>query len=227
MPAKTAASTIGVLVSGGLDSCILLSRLLHSGRRVQPFFVRSQLVWEQAELAAVEEYLTAVAAPDLAELVVLDLPVSDLYQGHWSLTGDEFPGASSPAEAVFLPGRNALLVIKAALWCHLHGIRRLALGVLASNPFADARCEFFGQLQSALNAGMGGRLRIVRPFARLDKRRVMQLGRGLPLEMTFSCIAPVGRLHCGRCNKCAERQDAFQLAGIEDPTRYALDPVPD
>ena len=34
----------------------------------------------------------------------------------------------------------------------------------------------------------------------------MALGRGLPLELTFSCIAPVAGQHCGRCNKCAERR---------------------
>jgi 7-cyano-7-deazaguanine synthase len=54
----------------------------------------------------------------------------------------------------------------------------------------------------------------------MTKRQVMQLGRELPLELTFSCIAPVGELHCGRCNKCAERQAAFHEAAIVDRTIY-------
>ena len=41
----------------------------------------------------------------------------------------------------------------------------------------------------------------------------MALGRGLPLELTFSCISPLRGLHCGHCNKCAERQAAFRDAG--------------
>ena len=49
----------------------------------------------------------------------------------------------------------------------------------------------------------------------------MLLGRGDPLELTFSCIAPVGDLHCGRCNKCFERRAAFRLIDMVDPTRYA------
>jgi 7-cyano-7-deazaguanine synthase len=213
------------LLSGGLDSCILLGRLLTAGRRLQPFYVRSHLAWEEAELAALGRYLAAVASPRLARLVVLDLPLSDVYEGHWSLTGDDPPDAASEAEAVYLPGRNALLTVKAAVWCRLHGIERLALGVLGSNPFSDASPEFFRHFQAALNDAMGGRLRIVRPFARLDKRRVMQMGRDLPLELTFSCIAPVEGLHCGQCNKCAERQDAFRTAGLDDATLYAPPPL--
>jgi 7-cyano-7-deazaguanine synthase len=55
----------------------------------------------------------------------------------------------------------------------------------------------------------------------MNKQQVMALGRGMPLELTFSCIAPVNHLHCGRCNKCAERQAAFRESGIQDKTVYA------
>ena len=221
---EPSTSPIGLLLSGGLDSGILLGDLLKRGYRVQPFYIRSGLIWETEELRAVRRYLAALARPALEELVILDLPLGDLYEGHWSTTGREPPGANSAAEAVYLPGRNGLLVIKAALWCQLHGIRRLALGVLGSNPFADATPRFFDDLQSALNCG-GGELQLARPFADLQKRQVMRLGAGLPLELTFSCIAPADGLHCGRCNKCAERNAAFRLIDAEDPTRYAV-PLP-
>src|SRR5262245_2131749 len=101
---------IGVLASGGLDSSILIGDLLRQGRRVQPFYVRTGLLWQAEELPALERYLAAVAAKGLAGLVVLDLPLADLYDGHWSLTGRETPGADTPDVAVFLPGRNALLM---------------------------------------------------------------------------------------------------------------------
>jgi 7-cyano-7-deazaguanine synthase len=60
----------------------------------------------------------------------------------------------------------------------------------------------------------------------MTKRQVMELGRDLPLELTFSCISPVDSLHCGRCNKCAERQAAFRDAGLPDGTRYATSHFP-
>ncbi len=121
-----------------------------------------------------------------------------------------------------MPGRNFLLLVKAALWCHLHGVNQLALGVLGTSPFADATSEFFDGFQSVLNGATGGRLEVIRPFDRLSKREVMDLGGKLPLECTFSCIAPRDGLHCGVCNKCAERQAAFRLVEADDPTRYAL-----
>jgi 7-cyano-7-deazaguanine synthase len=217
-------ATLGVLLSGGLDSCILVGHLLAQGHRVQPLYVCSQLAWQREELRAAQRFLAAVAAPRLAELVLLDLPLRDLYADHWSVTGAQVPDASSSADAVYLPGRNALLLIKPALWCRLHQIEQLALAVLASNPFGDATAEFFDSFESALDRATGGRVRILRPFGELEKSEVMQQGRHLPLELTFSCIAPQQGLHCGQCNKCAERKAAFQSIGADDPTEYAHTP---
>jgi 7-cyano-7-deazaguanine synthase len=214
-------ATIGVLVSSGLDSAILVSHLLDQKETVQPFYVQCGLSWQAAELASLEKYLAAVASNRLASLVTLQLPLADLYTGHWSLTGQQIPNAATPDEAVYLPGRNLLLATKPALWCQMHGIGRLALGVLASNPFDDATAGFFAALENVLARLGQPPLKIVRPFGKMHKREVMQLGRGYPLGLTFSCIAPVDGKHCGRCNKCAERQAAFALIGIEDPAKYA------
>lgn len=149
------------------------------------------------------------------------MPVADLYEYHWSVTGRDVPGADSPDDAVYLPGRNALLALKPALWCTMHGIEELALAVLSSNPFSDATEEFFRDFEQVIARATGNHVRLTRPFSGLQKREVMEFGRGLPLELTFSCIAPVGGLHCGRCNKCAERQQAFGYLGGDDPTKYA------
>lgn len=213
--------TVGLLLSGGLDSGILLGHLMETGRCVQPFYVDSKLHWQRAELAALRRFLQAMAGPRLAELVVFDLPLADLYGRHWSVTGSDVPDASTPDEAVYLPGRNALLVIKAALWCHLHGIDELALAPLGSNPFADATPEFFEQFAATLNLACDGRVRITNPFGELHKADVMRLGADLPLGLTFSCIAPRHGQHCGSCNKCAERQAAFRAVDVDDPTIYA------
>lgn len=50
IPVSDAA--VGLLVSGGLDSSILLAHLLESGRRVQPFYVQSGQYWQRDELWA-------------------------------------------------------------------------------------------------------------------------------------------------------------------------------
>jgi len=214
-------SVIGVLASGGLDSCILISELLRQDRPVQPFYIRSDLVWEQAELESLRRYLHSVDSPNLRDLTLLELPLADLYGRHWSTTGDDTPASSAPDEAVFLPGRNALLMVKAAVWCQLNAVHELALASLATNPFSDATGRFFEHAQAMFNCYDGRPIRIVLPFSELNKRQVMERGRDDPLGLTFSCISPVGGEHCGRCNKCAERQRAFRDVGFEDPTRYA------
>jgi 7-cyano-7-deazaguanine synthase len=220
-PAFAQPSSIGILLSGGLDSAILLQQLLDEGWRVQPFYVRSGCVWQSNELLAVSRLLAALARPRLERLVELDMPVDDLYAGHWSMTGRAVPDNHSPDEAVFLPGRNPLLLLKPALWCVMHGVPGIALATLAANPFDDATPEFFARFEAMIEQATGCPFRVVRPFETLSKKCVMKLGQGMPLELTFSCIAPVDGRHCGRCNKCAERAAAFAQANLNDPTEYA------
>jgi 7-cyano-7-deazaguanine synthase len=216
-------ATMGLLMSGGLDSAILLAQLLGHGWRVQPFYVRTGCQWQAAEVAAVHKLLAAVSQSNLNPLVELEMPVDDLYADHWSITGRAVPDDRTPDDAVFLPGRNPLLLLKPALWCAMHGVSKLALATLAANPFDDAKPEFFTRFEAMIEWATGSDLRIVRPFEMLSKRCVMQLGRDVPLDVTFSCISPVGGLHCGRCNKCAERAAAFRHLSTGDPTPYAQD----
>ena len=202
----------------------MIAHLLRQGDGVQPFYVRCGLVWEHEELPALRAFLRAVAAPRLEELVVFDLPLGDLYGDHWSINGRDPPDAETPDNAVYLPGRNALLGIKPALWCGMHGIGQLALATLAGNPFSDATDEFFRDFATVLHRATGSAVSIMRPFAALEKSDVVRLGQGLPLELTFSCIAAGDGLHCGRCNKCAERRRAFAEAGVGDATKYLMAP---
>jgi 7-cyano-7-deazaguanine synthase len=217
---------MGVLTSGGLDSSILVGEVLRQGKRVQPIYIRTGLHWQAGELPALTRFLAAVATEHLAELVTLDLPLADLYSGHWSFTGRAIPGVDSPDEAVYLPGRNALLIVKAAVWCQLHGVRELAMAPLGTSPFADASESFFRDFETAINHGSERKLRLSRPFGNMNKRQVMALGRGLPLELTMSCLSPADGLHCGECNKCAERQAAFREAETDDRTVYATESAP-
>jgi 7-cyano-7-deazaguanine synthase len=212
---------LAVLISGGLDSAILLGEALQHQRTVHPLYVRNGLYWEPVELEHLRRFLSAVAGPTLQPLQILDLPVADLYAEHWSITGRGVPQAGSPDEAVFLPGRNVLLLAKTILWCHLHGVPAVALACLATNPFPDATAAFFHDYQQAVNAAVHGSVAVQTPYAGSSKTAVMLRGRALPLHLTFSCIRPVNGLHCGRCNKCAERRQAFADADLADETPYA------
>jgi len=210
-----------VLVSGGLDSAILLAEMVEKKiPKVYPLFIRCGLHWENTELAYLKKFTNAIKSKNLENLVILDVPVGDLYKNHWSLTAKNVPDLNTPDEAVFLPGRNVLLTAKALLWCNLNKVGSLSLGVLESNPFPDATDDFFRNITDTVNQSVLGNVKLIRPYAGMHKTDVLKSGMNYPLEYTFSCIRPINDLHCGKCNKCAERIKGFQQASIKDPTVY-------
>jgi 7-cyano-7-deazaguanine synthase len=189
--------------------------------RVFPLYVRSGLRWEEVELYWLQRFLQQLRDGRLQPLTVMRFPLDDIYGAHWSVTGEGTPGREAAWDSVYLPGRNIVLLAKAAVFCALREISTLALGLLDGNPFPDATPAFLSLMEQTVSAGLAQRLTILAPYRGLSKRDVIRRGRHLPLELTFSCIAPVGRWHCGRCSKCAERQQAFAQAGLPDPTLYA------
>jgi 7-cyano-7-deazaguanine synthase len=219
-PIAPVADPLAVLVSGGLDSAILLGEAVRERRDVHPLYVRHGLYWETVELGWLRQYVQALPQEHLRPLQVLDMPVGDLYGTHWSVTGRDVPPEGTPDEAVFLPGRNVLLLAKALLWCHLHRVGAVALGALQTNPFPDATPEFFRTYPEIVNQAVGSQVQVLCPYAGLSKAEVMRRGRTLPLGLTFSCLHPVLDRHCGTCNKCAERRQAFAAVGLSDPTVY-------
>jgi 7-cyano-7-deazaguanine synthase len=212
-----------VLFSGGLDSAVLLARMLAESGRVHAIHVRAGLAWEDAERRAIDQLL---ARPPFAgrveRLVTLTVDMRDVYPPtHWAVRGTP-PAYDTPDEDVYLEGRNITLISKAAVFCARQDLGRIALGPLAGNPFPDATPAFFEAMARALSLGLAHAIDLVAPFRLLHKQDVIRLGRelGVPLEHTLSCMNPEDGWHCGRCSKCRERREAFRDAGLPDPTRY-------
>lgn len=222
-PPRAADTPLAVLVSGGLDSAILLAEASRAYPAVHPLYIETGLQWEPTEKAYLRRFLDAVRTPALKPLVTLSLPVADLYGDHWSLTAEGVPAAHTADELCYLPGRNVILLAKALLWCHLNGVPEVATAPLGSNPFPDATDEFYDGFAALVSSAVSGAVRVLRPYAALGlhKADVLRRGVGLPLEHTFSCIRPVRGLHCRTCSKCSERFVGFAAAGMMDPTVYA------
>ena len=216
----------GVLLSAGLDSAVLAAVEARTAV-IHPIYVSAGLAWEADELRALDRLLAAPPlAGNVAPLARLAFTVRDLYPAtHWALRGEP-PGFDTPDEHVYLAGRNVVLLTKAAIYCAQHHINRIALGPLAGNPFPDATREFFDAMARALSIGLAQPIEVHTPFATMHKADVVKLGisLGMPLELTLSCMNPRGGLHCGQCSKCRERRDAFDGAGVADPTTYASPP---
>jgi 7-cyano-7-deazaguanine synthase len=217
---RTVRGEAAVLASGGLDSAILVAELLRQGHVVHPIYVRFDLAWEPTEEAHLRRFLDTLKRPAPEPLAVLNAPIGSVYGTHWSVSGDAVPDERSADEAVYLPGRNLLLLAQPSVWCALHGVHTIALGTLKGNPFPDSTREFFDDFAALVQRGMGHSLEVLTPFAGLTKADVLELGSGLALQHTFSCIDPQGGRHCGHCNKCAERRLAFSALKIDDVTEY-------
>ena len=237
-----------VLISGGLDSAVLLAE--EAARPgpggpgspgdnvfVQPIYVSVGLAWEEAERAALRELLVTEPLRGRARpLASLSVDMRDVYEaGHWAIEGKP-PHYDTPDEDVYLPGRNIILLGKAGVYCAAASIERLVLGTLAHNPFPDATPAFRSAMAKALSLGLAHPLTIDAPYADTGKAEVIGRGTalGVPLRLTLSCMDPrkvrdvhfepfePRFVHCGVCSKCRERHDAFVEAGIADPTDYAV-----
>jgi 7-cyano-7-deazaguanine synthase len=215
-----------VLLSAGLDSAVLAASEARTAT-VHPIYVSTGLAWEAEELAALDRLLATGPFRACEPVARLTFTVHDLYPAtHWALRGEP-PAFDTPDEDVYLAGRNVMLLSKSAIHCARQRITRLAIGPLAGNPFPDATPEFFETMARALSLGLAHAIDITTPFVSMDKSEVIRLGveLGVPLELTLSCMNPRNGLHCGQCSKCRERRDAFNEAGVADPTTYATPPL--
>ena len=188
---------------------------------VTPIYVRKGLAWEDAEHAALLAFVKALGNPNVKPVTTLSVPVRQIYGRHWSVTGQDVPSYDAPDGAVYLPGRNVLLLGLTAVWCSIHGVSRISIGTLGGNPFSDATPAFFESFASVLSQGLGHRILVEAPYRGGSKSQLIRTHSHLPLELSLTCIAPSGGKHCGNCNKCRERREAFVEAGVEDKTAYA------
>ena len=198
---------------------------------VQPIYVSVGFAWEHAERDVIARLMSsAVFADHVRPLVSLTVEMRDVYAAtHWAVLGQP-PAYDTPDEDVYLPGRNIVLLGKAAVFCAGAGISRLVLGTLGHNPFPDATPEFRSTMARALSLGLGHSIQIEAPYANRSKAEVIRRGEamGVPLELTLSCMNPIiaasdaAQLprHCGACSKCRERHDAFRKASVSDATNY-------
>lgn len=218
----------GVLISGGLDSAVLLAE--EAARdEAQPIYISVGFPWEAAEREALRHFLAeGIRNARVRPLVALSVDMTDVYPAaHWARAG-EAPAYHTPDEDVYIPGRNIVLLGKAGVFCAVAQLDRLVIGTLDHNPFPDATPDFRTAMASALSLGLAHPLEIAAPYARTSKADVIARGQraGVRLDLTLSCMnaryaGSVFPSHCGICSKCRERHDAFVEAGVPDLTDYA------
>lgn len=214
------------IVSGGLDSVTLGYLLQHEG------YTLDVLSFDYGQRHHKELHFASEAAHALgAHWVCLDLKragLKEVFQGS-ALTNDalDIPpgrGESANRSATFVPNRNAIMLSIAFAAAASSGAAVVALAVSAiDNLTPDCRPEFLAAFEHMEQLALQGAadIRLEAPFMHKSKADIVTLGceLGVPFEKTWSCY--VGDdVHCGTCLTCCERREAFELAGVADPTIY-------
>lgn len=196
-----------LLLSGGVDSLVLLAREVAAGRN--PLCV--SFAYGQRHFR--ELYAgNAIAWHYGVEQTCLTLPANLLEGSALTGAGDVPVGKhfTDPSQAAtVVPNRNLLFIAAAATEAVRRGLGMVLFACHAGDSaiYLDCRPEFVHAADTALYLACG--VHVAAPFLSMSKREIVQLGRELnaPLEMAWSCYMG-GDEPCGQCGACVERVEA-------------------
>jgi len=213
-----------VLLSGGIDSATLLYSVLKTGRvtRAVSFNYGQR---HSVELSAARQVCaaanvshTTIAIPRLSDA----LPNSSLTDRRVAVPEGHYEEESMKATVV--ANRNMILLAIAAGHAIAHGFDTIAYAAHSGDHaiYPDCRPEFIRAMRQALSWCDWNQVDLETPFSDMTKAQIVMEGHrlGVPFELTWSCYKGEQQ-HCGKCGTCVERREAFKLAGVPDPTRYA------
>jgi 7-cyano-7-deazaguanine synthase len=217
-----------VLLSGGMDSAVVLAEMRRSGFECHALsFDYGQRHRVELERAAEVAGMLGAASHRTA---LIDLRAF----GASALTADiDVPKDRDVAHAhdipvTYVPARNTIFLAHALAMAEATGARDIAIGVNAIDysGYPDCRPEFVEAFERLANlatragteAAAGGErwMRVHVPLLRMGKSDIVRRGRelGVDLSRTISCYdpSPAGE-PCGRCDACQLRERGFREAG--------------
>lgn len=219
------------ICSGGLDSTVLAYKLWYEG------FALHLLAFDYGQRHRVELEHAARTAAKLALRATVSFTQVDvrgvgaLFAGS-ALTDPQVAVphghyAADNMRATVVPNRNAIMLSIAYGLAVVEHAECVAIGVHAGDHtvYPDCRPAFiqcFAAMETvATETFAEPDLELYAPFLFLSKADIVREGAllGVPFLDTWSCYEG-GAVHCGRCGTCVERREAFQLAGVDDPTIY-------
>ncbi len=245
MPTTPRRNQAVLIVSGGMDSCVLAHYYASAGFNLHLLSFNygqkhvKELTYAEKYIAHLRGRFSHGTQAIQIAYDIIELPISRLLTDsdsalinsertmpHGHYTDDSM-------KATVVPYRNPNMLLQAATvaWNDHANVVAYAAhqGDYAQYPdcrkvFVDA---FNGMIATAMNSQD---VEVETPFMRFTKAQIARLGASLnvPFELTWSCYEGgnegLGDKHCGSCGTCVERYESFKLAGVPDPTVYASDP---
>ncbi len=213
-----------VICSGGLDS-VSLAHMTAATRQLTRLVSFDYGQRHKKEL----EFARAAADRLGVPFHLIDMrPIGAALTGS-ALTDDiDVPDGHYAEETMritVVPNRNAIMLSIAFGIAAANGDVAVATAVHGGDHFIYPDCrpaftEAFDAMQQAALDGYAT-TRLWTPFVHRTKGDIVTEGaaHGTPFAETWSCYKG-GAHHCGRCGTCVERREAFDLAGVTDPTVY-------
>ena len=215
-----------VLLSGGLDSCVVTA-IAQKEYRVCLLHVN----YGQRTVTREEQ-----AFKDIAEYYnikdILNVDIGYLQKiGGSSLTDRDMSIPENKTDAsipsTYVPFRNANLLSIATAWAEVIGASKIFIGAMEedSSGYPDCREQFFNNFNKTIKEGTkpDTHIEIETPILHKTKAEVVKLGIELkaPLHLTWSCYQNEEKA-CGVCESCKLRITAFRQAGYPDQIHYLI-----
>jgi 7-cyano-7-deazaguanine synthase len=133
--------------------------------------------------------------------------------------------AEETMKITVVPNRNAIMLAIAYGIAAARDAEAVAAAMHGGDHFIypDCRPAFIEAFQAMQQFALEGlaEIKLYTPFATGSKADIVAAGNalGVPFAETWSCYKG-GAHHCGRCGTCVERQEAFAIACVTDPTEY-------
>jgi 7-cyano-7-deazaguanine synthase len=237
MPSQPTMKKAVVLVSGGMDSAVVIAIARAQGYDVYALSVRyGQRHTSELDAANLVSHKLGVVEHKTVNVDLRSIGGSALTDEAISVPTDADGHAVGQAAAkdaipvTYVPARNTIMLSVALGWAEVLGAADIFCGVNAVDysGYPDCRPEFIAAFQSLANlatkAGVeGAGLRVHAPLQFMSKADIVREGVRLGVDFadTVSCYQAdeQGRA-CGHCDACRLRAEGFAAAGVADPTRY-------
>jgi 7-cyano-7-deazaguanine synthase len=212
------------LVSGGMDSVVALHHVRESHATVAVLSFDYGSKHNGCEIPCARWHANRVGAP---HIVVPLAFVGDHFESNLLRKGGPVPEGhyeEITMKQTVVPFRNGIMLSIAAGFAESKGAEGLVIAAHSGDHaiYPDCREEYLQAQAEAIRLGTYAGIKVLRPFVAMSKADIVRRGTGLGVDFarTWSCYAG-GEIHCGECGTCVERREAFLLAGVPDPTRYA------
>jgi 7-cyano-7-deazaguanine synthase len=216
-----------VLCSGGMDSVAALhwARAEHDVRAAVSFDYGSKHNHREIPFAAEQARLLGVPHRTIPLDFIGQLFASDLLQSGGDIPEGHY--AADNMKRTVVPFRNGIMLAAAAGFAESAGAEGLVIAAHTGDHtiYPDCREDFMAAMGEAMRLGTYAGIQLLRPFIALTKGQIAAEGARLGVDFgrTWSCYKG-GAIHCGKCGTCVERREAFQQAGLVDPTAYESTP---